>query len=482
MQSHTEVLNFLENNPEDICVSHKVPVLSIAPQCLASLAASISSSSTAAPVTLRQVLRRVEAFCKTVLGFKQVYDTTFARHIALLEHAKEFRERKAGVGQLPMLASACPGWVCYAEKTHAEMLPFISRTKSPQQVMGTLVKEWFGARWGKRQDFFNDVYSTRDIDCVITTGELDLMMRDKGWDLSKPVEGEDLEKDIGDTCHQNGDDIYLNDALPELVNHPGTSAGSYLHSLIANMVQNSPRPVDLDVKAMRSADYEEYTLTERESRTVIFRGAKCYGFRNLQNLVRKVGRDAGLQVGRGAAGKLAGLRGRGLKTRKGEVSAPEIYDYVEVMACPGGCINGGGQLRPPAITQNGGVDHEGFERDWQASGVQLDGEDIGRIQGQGAKWGDKEWTKKVELAYWQADQPHDSEDVQLPKVNGIKNKTTAVDHAALQILRDLCKPKDLAARSWLDSVDEEAETRRRKYFRTQYRAVESEVVGLAVKW
>lgn len=48
-----------------------------------------------------------------------------------------------------MLASACPGWVCYAEKTHSEMLPFISRTKSPQQVMGTLVKEWLGKKWGK---------------------------------------------------------------------------------------------------------------------------------------------------------------------------------------------------------------------------------------------------------------------------------------------------------------------------------------------
>ena len=149
MQSHTEVLNFLASNPEDICVSHKVPVISIAPQTLASLAASISSSSTS-PVTLRQVLRRVEAFCKDVLGFAHVFDTTFARHISLLEHVREFTERKNGEGQLPMLASACPGWVCYAEKTHAEMLPFISRTKSPQQVTGSLVKEWMAPKWGKR--------------------------------------------------------------------------------------------------------------------------------------------------------------------------------------------------------------------------------------------------------------------------------------------------------------------------------------------
>lgn len=49
-----------------------------------------------------------------------------------------------------MLASACPGWVCYAEKAHPEMLPFIAKTKSPQQVMGTLVKHWLGEKWAKK--------------------------------------------------------------------------------------------------------------------------------------------------------------------------------------------------------------------------------------------------------------------------------------------------------------------------------------------
>lgn len=151
------MLNALKANPSDrTCASYKVPVLSIAPQSLASLAASISSSS-AAPVDLRRVLRRTRAFAKDVMGFEHVFDTTFARHLALLEHAREFQERKAGKegedGKLPMLASACPGWVCYAEKTHAEMLPFIARSRSPQQVMGTLVKSWLGGRWSKRWIF-----------------------------------------------------------------------------------------------------------------------------------------------------------------------------------------------------------------------------------------------------------------------------------------------------------------------------------------
>jgi iron only hydrogenase large subunit-like protein len=150
LQSHAEVLQFLQSNPDPPSPEHKIPVLSIAPQSLASLAASLSATS-GTPVSVRHVLRRVQAFCKTVLGFAHVWDTTFARHVALLEHVRDFAERMEkhqGQAKLPMLASACPGWICYAEKTHSEVLPFIARTKSPQQVMGTLVKEWMTRQWG----------------------------------------------------------------------------------------------------------------------------------------------------------------------------------------------------------------------------------------------------------------------------------------------------------------------------------------------
>ena len=156
MQSHIQVLDFLAENATHKPTSRerKIPVVSIAPQSLASLAASVSSSSTTS-ITPRQVLHRVEAFFHQVLDIDYVYDTTFARHISLLEHTREFWERKAqsvsgAKDALPMLASACPGWICYAEKTHSEMLPFISRTKSPQQVMGTIVKSWLASKWNKK--------------------------------------------------------------------------------------------------------------------------------------------------------------------------------------------------------------------------------------------------------------------------------------------------------------------------------------------
>ncbi|CAE6448971.1 unnamed protein product [Rhizoctonia solani] len=482
MQSHEEVLKAVESNPGPLHPDHKTFVMSVAPQCLASLAASISPSA-----TTQQVLRRVEAFASNTLGFTHVYDTTFARHVALLEHTREFFERKAastsstssddkpGDTRLPMIASACPGWVCYVEKAHPEMIPFLSRTKSPQQVMGTLVKEWLARRWKKpansiyhvtvmpcydkkleasRQDFYNDVLSTRDVDCVLTTAELEILMRDKDWDISAPVPGED---ELRLPSAEDG-------VLPELVQHPGSSSGSYLQSLI-DFVSLSAKSPSVSTKTIRTTDYEEYTVTDEADGKVLFRGAKCYGFRNLQNIVRKVGRDAGVSVGRGAAGRVA-MRGRrtiGATGRKGtQADEPRSYDYVEVMACPGGCVNGGGQLRGGARSQTidsglDGVAESAAARD--------------------ARWGDKQLVKDVEAIYWGG--------VWTPPPSPTSKQRApnflCADQLAVAILGDLCQPVS-ALNRWSDDMDTEAESLRRALFRTNFRAVESEVVGLAVQW
>ena len=155
----------LRSNPRPGEDGHRVPVMSIAPQVLASLAATLdhpNAPTAQEALGLHRVLARVRAFAKAHLGFGYVFDTSFARHVAHREHVQEFEERSAlcdgrtqdkGKGKelrLPMLASACPGWVCYAEKTHGQLLPFMSATKSPQQIMGTIVKRWLGRRVGKR--------------------------------------------------------------------------------------------------------------------------------------------------------------------------------------------------------------------------------------------------------------------------------------------------------------------------------------------
>ncbi|KAF8070133.1 iron hydrogenase [Lyophyllum atratum] len=568
LQSHTEVLTFLEANeknlgnspsPDSVTIDptqstpasepYRVPVISISPQTLASLAAAAAASpstSTSPPEhpTPRQILRRIRAFCMESLGFACVFDTTFARHLALQEHVAEFEERWRTGGEagessdnaggmeagesakgLPMLASSCPGWICYAEKAHAEMLPFISRTKSPQQVMGTLVKNWIGGRWGKlpneiyhvtvmpcydkkleasRTDFYNDLYATRDVDCVITTGELELLMKEKSWDIAQPVPGEldpvklsispedafepfsrehPAVQPIATSSSGFGSATQIPTIhFPELLTHIGTSSGSYLHAIIAHLQATSPFPLTLRAQTVRGADYEEFILSKKadtpgQEEVVVFKGAKCYGFRNLQNVVRRVGRERGVRTTSGAAGRLGGRAGAGVARRLGRRGAEgkeekeRAYDYVEVMACPGGCVNGGGQLKPviaasdvvaapPSLPM---MDPEGYTRNWEGSGVAIGTQPV--INGsspvdvtQNARWGSKEWTKRVEEQYWR--EPFADTANQI------------ADALARRIRGDLCGFGD----------DLESVKTRRRLFRTEYRAVENEVVGLAVVW
>ncbi|KAJ3735707.1 iron hydrogenase [Lentinula guzmanii] len=529
LQSHNEVLNFLSSNAAANVASRKVPVVSIAPQSLASLAASISSSSST-PITSRQMLHRLRVFCKDVLGFAHVFDTNFARHVVLREHVKEFAERQEkhrlkdqgveseGGTALPMLASACPGWICYAEKAHPEMLPFIARTKSPQQVMGTLVKNWMGQKWGKqlvvcfdlcdmffnfhlsitrpneiyhvsvmpcydkkleasRADFYNEVYSTRDVDCVITTGEMQLLAQEKGWDLSVPVPDENLHPSLTASSKDVAEVSF-----PELMVHSGSSSGSYLQSIIEYIRCTSSTPLSLHVKQIRNADYEEFVLKRAAAPDaedeVVFKGAKCYGFRNLQNVVRKVGKENGVRVGTGAAGR---LKGRAAVLKRGRrdqaMSLEKGYDYVEVMACPGGCVNGGGQAKPPDNTGAAG-DAEGYSRDWEESGVSL--EDVSRPLA--AKWGNKEWTKRVENVYWRdLFTPAASPTSENQRMTNSGEKEDA--GCGSEIRNEIMM---MADRLMIDITDDLYRNMgsgpQHNLFRTNYQAVESEVVGLAVRW
>lgn len=329
-----------------------------------------------------------------------------------------------------------------------------------------------------RQDFYNDTYSTRDVDCVITTGELELLMREKDWDISIPLIDELVPtppRTPSPTKVDGSDRGHHGALIPELISHPGTSSGSYLHSLILSVRANYvDGDLELSTRTVRSSDYEEYTLTDVGSGAVVFKGAKCYGFRNLQNVVRKVGKEAGVQVGRGAAGRMVGLRGRAVK-KAGGSEKDRALDYVEVMACPGGCVNGGGQLKPSKAKQlMRKEDDEGYQRNWEESGVQM-GDEVAS-----SKWGDKEWTKEVERAYWH-DLPTPPAS---PRLGGGEEPChAAADQLASQILAELCQPAEIPADgSWTASMDDAAEGRRRELFRTQYTAVEGEIDGLIVKW
>lgn len=132
------------------------------------------------------------------LGADLILDMTIADDFSLLESAKEFIDRFKESNdnikyKIPMLSSSCPGWVCYAEKTHGNfILPYISTTKSPQQIMGSLIKNYIAdlnnispddiyhvtlmpcydkKLEASRDDFYNKLKNTRDVDCVITASK-----------------------------------------------------------------------------------------------------------------------------------------------------------------------------------------------------------------------------------------------------------------------------------------------------------------------
>jgi hypothetical protein len=263
-----------------------------------------------------------------------------------------------------------------------------------------------------RSDFYSSLYATRDVDCVLTTGELDLLLQDLAFDpyMSTPLD--DIEP-----LH---DPAAFGSPWPELLQHQGSSSGSYLHTIIRHLGDRHHGPTRVITRELRgSTDNVEYLLVDARTNEVLFKGAKCYGFRNLQNLVRKVGKETGMTKSRGGTRLSAAVAARRRKARTGagEVATPTTdgsdaeslslgdggaaaavlagedrkLEFVEVMACPGGCVNGGGQMKPPK------KDEEGYERPIEVEGVEAPG---ANGVDEGMRWSTKEWVAKVEAVYW----------------------------------------------------------------------------------
>ncbi|XP_053708553.1 cytosolic Fe-S cluster assembly factor narfl [Synchiropus splendidus] len=319
-QSHEELFKVLRSNKSGER-EQRVVVVSVSPQSRASIAAhyDLSSSETG---------RRLTSFFKS-LGVHHVFDTSYSRTFSLLESQREFLERYRKKEQdkkaLPMLTSACPGWICYAEKTHGEfILPYVSSTRSPQQMMGSLVKGYFAEQQGlspqqiyhvavmpcfdkkleaSRSDFYMNEAETREVDCVITSGEVLKMLEEEKVSLN------DLQPSALDTMFSSvsGDDF---------LSHAGGGSGGYLHHVFTHAAKQlfGEEVKELTYKTLKNKDFQEVTL-EKDGTTVLC-FAFTYGFRNIQNLVQKLKR-----------GKCP-------------------YHFVEVMACPSGCLNGGGQVKP----------------------------------------------------------------------------------------------------------------------------------------
>ncbi|KAF2223134.1 iron hydrogenase [Elsinoe ampelina] len=381
----------------------KVYVATVSPQARASVAATFVVSEKAAGNMIERLLSGEEGLRGTGngAGFSWVLDSNVLREVALVGAVEEVERSKSSAAQgdytqrvsapkKPILTSACPGWICYAEKTHPHVLPHISKLKSPQAIAGTLVKTILASKGippekvfhvavmpcfdkkleASREEFTSSYWDSsdptsssrgaRDVDLVITSRELISLASSRG--ISFPSLS---HRPLSRTARPPFPDQHLESFLfPPRPLRNGSpdqgSSGGYLYHVLRTTQLLNPGS-HLSIQRGRNADVVEYVLTASSLSTngstmtngthpspasaqpdILMRAARYYGFRNIQNLVRRL-RPAKTSRLPGAA--RAGVRRpNGAAGTKQEVGV-EGYDYVEVMACPGGCTNGGGQVK-----------------------------------------------------------------------------------------------------------------------------------------
>ena len=259
------------------------------------------------------------------MGFDHIFDTDFGADLTIMEEGYEFIKRVKEGATLPMLTSCSPGWVNFLETFFPELVPNLSTAKSPQAMVGAMVKSFFAEKEGidpskirvisvmpctakkdevKRPQLGADGWS--DVDIVVTTREFAKMIRQRNLDFVNLPEGE-----------------------PD--NPLGMSTGAALIFGASGGVMEAALRTALEVvegHELENIDYEAV------------RGLKLDGVKEAAVKTKIDGKEVEVKVA--VASGLANARKLMEKVRDGEVD----YHFIEIMACPGGCIGGGGQPIP----------------------------------------------------------------------------------------------------------------------------------------
>jgi NADH-quinone oxidoreductase subunit G len=290
----------------------KVTIVQVAPAVRAAWGEGIGLSPSAATE------KRLVAVLKE-LGFKYVFDTSFTADLTIMEEASEFLERIGDRehSKLPLFTSCCPGWVRFLKMEYPELLPNLSSAKSPQQMFGAVSKTYWAKKMGidpskivcisimpcmakKYECSVETVNSAgvgRDVDCVLTTRELDRIIKASHIDPAALPE-EEFDKPLGDG---SGAAVIF-----------GASGGvmeAALRSAYFFITGKNPDPDAF--RAVRGT--KGWKEIEADIGEIHVRAAVVSGLSNARALIEAL--------------------------KNGEAS----YDFVEVMACPGGCAGGGGQ-------------------------------------------------------------------------------------------------------------------------------------------
>lgn len=275
------------------------------------------------------------------LGFDLVLDTNTGADLCVTEEGHELLERVLnddGSNKYPLFTSCCPGWLNFAEKASPELVDNISTCKSPHMMYGAVIKHFSGELFGI--DDPNDVYMCSIMPCVKKRGESDHAVFQFDGDV-REVDNVITTKDLHAMLINQG----VTDPLEQLdpndsYDHPflATPANSVTSGLGSGAGQLFGATGGVMEAAVRSV----YELLTKEQLPRLeldeVRGLDGVKETTISICTDTVDKDLRVAVvnGLGNAKKLIA---------KIEASDEKLYDFVEVMACPGGCINGGGQPR-----------------------------------------------------------------------------------------------------------------------------------------
>jgi len=256
------------------------------------------------------------------LGFKKVFDTNFAADLTIMEEATELLDRVKNGGVLPMITSCSPGWVNYAELRYGDLLPHLSSCKSPHEMFGAILKNYYAEKIGvDPKDMFVvsimpctakkyekqrpelSVNGLQDVDAVLTTRELGKLIKRSGINFVKLPDSE-----------------FDNDVVGEY-----TGAGVIFGTTGGVMEA-----------ALRTAAFK---LTGKELDKVELQDVR--GFEGIKEASYNLG---GVEVKVAVAHGMKSAKVLLDQIREGK----SPYTFIEIMGCPGGCIAGGGQpyVRP----------------------------------------------------------------------------------------------------------------------------------------
>lgn len=259
------------------------------------------------------------------LGFDKVFDTDFGADLTIVEEANEFLGRVQNGGVLPMITSCSPGWIKYCEHYYPDMLDHLSTCKSPQQMSGAIIKTWYAEKMGidpkdivvvgimpctakkfetKRDDQAASGYP--DVDYSLTTRELGRMIESAGI-YFKHLPDEEFDNPLGDST-----------GAAVIFGATGGVMEAALRTAVEKLSGEELKSLDFtEVRGAEGIKEASYTVNGMEVKVCV-----VSGLANANTIMEKV--------------------------KNGTAD----YHFIEIMGCPGGCVNGGGQPIQHAVVHN----------------------------------------------------------------------------------------------------------------------------------